>query len=124
MANKFVTVMEKIGAEAKTILADVVKFLPAGASLASIIFPKETAVIGEVVTATSLIQNAVAVVEQKYAASGVATGTGVQKLAEVLTLTQAAVTDLLNKAGIAADASYVTKIVDAVVAILNVQAAA
>jgi len=62
-------------------------------------------------------------VEQKYAASGVASGTGAQKLAEVLALTEQTVAALLAKAGIQADTSYLENIVSAVVAILNVQQA-
>jgi hypothetical protein len=68
-----------------------------------------------------LIQNAVLLVEQKYAASGAQTGTGAQKLAEVLTLVESAVTSLLKSAGIAASTAYVSNLVSAVVAILNVQ---
>ena len=38
--------------------------------------------------------------EQKYAAAGVQSGTGTQKLAEVMTLAGAAVTSLLTQAGV------------------------
>ena len=123
MANKFVSVMEAVAKDFAKGLTFAVKYLPAGAKLAALIFPASAAADAMVVSATDLIQNAVVVVEQKYAASGMATGTGEQKLAEVLTLTEAAVTALLTKAGITADATYVTNIVDAVVAILNVQTA-
>jgi hypothetical protein len=68
-----------------------------------------------------LIQNAVLVVEQKYAASGIANGTGTQKLAEVVLLAGDAVTSLLSKAGINADSAYVQDLISAVVGILNVQ---
>jgi hypothetical protein len=74
------------------------------------------------VAATTLIQNAVLIVEQKYAASGVAKGTGPQKLAEVVQLSGDAVTSLLSAAGIKADTAYIEKLVSAVVGILNVQA--
>ena len=76
-----------------------------------------------VANATSLIQTAVLLVEQKYAASGVQNGTGAQKLSEVMLLTEQSVTSLLSSAGITADASYLQNIVSAVVGILNVQAA-
>jgi hypothetical protein len=68
-----------------------------------------------------LIKTAVLLVEQKYAASGVQSGTGAQKLAEVMLLTEQSVTALLAKAGITADSSYIASVVSAVVAILNVQ---
>jgi hypothetical protein len=73
--------------------------------------------------ATSLIQTAVLLVEQKYAASGAQSGTGAQKLAEVMLLTEQSVTALLAKAGITVDSAYIAKVVSAVVAILNVQGA-
>jgi hypothetical protein len=60
-------------------------------------------------------------VEQKYAASGAQSGTGAQKLAEVLLLTEQSVTALLAKAGITVDSTYIANVVSAVVAILNVQ---
>ena len=60
-------------------------------------------------------------VEQKFAASGAQSGTGPQKLAEVLTLAESAVTSLLASAGITAGTNYITSLVNAVVAILNVQ---
>jgi hypothetical protein len=53
------------------------------------------------------IQTAVLLVEQKYAASGVQAGTGAQKLAEVILLTEQSVTALLAKAGISVDSSYI-----------------
>jgi hypothetical protein len=74
-----------------------------------------------VADATSLIQTAVLLVEQKYAASGVQSGTGAQKLSEVMLLTEQSVAALLTKAGITADSTYISNVVSAVVAILNVQ---
>jgi uncharacterized protein YaaW (UPF0174 family) len=73
--------------------------------------------------ATGLIQNAVIEVEQKYAAAGVQSGTGTQKLTTVMTLVGPVVTSLLVNAGITqAGTSYIQSLVSAVVAILNVQA--
>ena len=91
--------------------------------LAALLFPSAAPVAREIADATTLIQNAVLLVEQKYAASGAQSGTGAQKLAEVLLLTEQAVTALLAKANIAADAAYIANLVSAVVAILNVQQA-
>ena len=76
-----------------------------------------------VADATSLIQNAVLLVEQKYAAAGVQSGTGVQKLTEVMTLAGDAVATLLTQAGITASTAYIESLVSAVVAVLNVQPA-
>jgi hypothetical protein len=77
--------------------------------------------VAEVADATTLIQNAVLLVEQKYAAAGLQSGTGAQKLAEVLLLAGQTVPSLLTRAGIVADSAYVASLVSAVVAILNVQ---
>jgi len=91
--------------------------------LVALLFPAAAPVATELADATTLIQNAVLMVEQKYAAAGVQSGTGAQKLAEVLMLSGQAVTSLLAKAGITADSGYVSSLVSAVVAILNVQEA-
>jgi hypothetical protein len=91
--------------------------------LVGLLFPAAAPVANELADATSLIQTAVLLVEQKYAASGVQSGTGAQKLAEVLVLTEQAVSGLLAKAGLRVDSNYIASIVSAVVAILNVQQA-
>lgn len=124
MANEFVTIMEKIGADVKIVWDDVVKYLPTAASLAAIIFPPSAAADAAVVSSVDLIQQAVATVEQKFAAQGAPTGTGSQKLAQVLTIVTPSVTQLLAQLKITASTTYITNIVNAVVAILNVQTAA
>ena len=79
--------------------------------------PAATALID----ATELVQSAVLLVEQKYAAANAQHGTGPQKLAAVLQLSGPVVTQLLKQTGINADTAYVQSLVSAVVAILNVQ---
>jgi hypothetical protein len=123
MSNKFVSVMDAIGRDFEKGLIEAEKYLPEAASLAAVIYPPSAAVDASVISGVGLVQKAVTVVEQKYAASGVATGSGPQKLAEVMSLTDAAVTSLLAQYGIVADSAYITNLVNAVVAILNVQAA-
>ena len=61
--------------------------------------------------ATGLIQNAVIEVEQKYSAAGVQSGTGAQKLAEVMTLVGRLSHRCLRKAGITAASSYIQSLV-------------
>jgi hypothetical protein len=121
--NKFVGFLETIGKDFAKGLAFAVKYAAPVETLAKLLFPELAPAITAGVDATTLIQNAVLVVEQKFAASGVQTGTGAQKLAEVLLLAEQAVTSLLAQAGIAADTTYVTNLVNAVVALLNIQAA-
>ena len=119
----FISVLEKIGKEFAKGLTFAVSYAIPVEKLAALLFPSAAPELAGVVSATTLIQNAVLMVEQKYAAAGVQSGTGVQKLAEVLQLAGDAVTSLLTTAGIKADIDYVQKLVSAVVSILNVQAA-
>jgi len=121
MANKFLTVMQAIGKDAKIVFTEVTKYLPEAATLAKLLFPAQSAGMVGVVNAVGLIQQAVAVIEQKYAALGAATGTGAQKLAEALAIVSPTVTQLLAAEGVPVDAGYIQKVVNAVVAILNVQ---
>jgi hypothetical protein len=121
--SKFVSVLETIGKGFMKGLTWAVAFSVPVEKLIALIFPTLAPEAEGVADATTLIQNAVLLVEQKYAASGVQDGTGEQKLAEVLTLTQQAVTSLLAKAGITADTDYIQNLISAVVGILNVQQA-
>jgi hypothetical protein len=89
--------------------------------LVALLFPAAAPAANGVIDATQLIQTAVLSVEQKYAAAGVQSGTGAQKLAEVLLLTEQAVTSLLTQSGIATTSAYIASLVSAVVAILNAQ---
>jgi hypothetical protein len=128
----FLSLLSAIGKFFEKGLTFIVQYLPGAATLASLIFPPAAAPLAEAVSVATLLQNAVAMAEQKYAAAGVQSGTGAQKLAEVLEVSSAAVTTLLaqpavakalNDAGIVVDSSYITSLVNAVVAILNVQPA-
>lgn len=125
MANVFVSIFQFIEKEEKVVYADIIKYAPPVAKLAELIFPGFAAEIAAgtsaALDATTLIQNAVLLVEQKYAASGVASGTGTQKAAEVLTLAGSAVTSLLAQKGITATATYIQSLITAVVSVLNLQ---
>lgn len=117
----FIGVLQAIGKEFEKGLAWAVEYAVPVEKLVALIFPAAAPEANTLVDATILIQNAVLLVEQKYAASGVQSGTGAQKLAEVMTLAANTVTTLLSQAGIAANASYIQSLISAVVAILNVQ---
>jgi hypothetical protein len=117
----FIGVLEAIGKDFIKGLGFALKYAVPVEKLVALLFPAAAPVVTAVADATSLIQNAVLLVEQKFAASGVQSGTGAQKLAEVLTLAESAVTSLLSSAGITVTTSYVTSLVNAVVAILNAQ---
>ena len=117
----FIGVLETIGKDFAKGLKFALTYAIPVEKLVALLFPAAVPVIAAVTDATTLIQNAVLLVEQKYAASGAQNGTGAQKLSEVLLLTEQSVTALLAKAGITADSTYIANVVSAVVAILNVQ---
>jgi hypothetical protein len=121
MAMGFISFLEAIGKDFAKGLAFAVKLAIPVASLAKLLFPGMSPAITVGVDVATLIQNAVLIVEQKFAAAGMQSATGAQKLAEVLLLTEQVVTSLLTEGGVAADSAYVTSLVNAVVAILNVQ---
>jgi hypothetical protein len=120
----FLGVLQTIGKDFAKGLQWAVQYAVPAEKLAALLFPAAGPQITAVEGVTTLIQNAVILVEQKYAASGVQNGTGAQKLAEVLTLVGSAVTQLLTSIGITATPDYVTSLISAVVAILNVQSPA
>ena len=119
----FVSVLETIGKGFAKGLKWAVEYAVPVERLVGLLFPAAAPIANELADATSLIQTAVLLVEQKYAASGVQSGTGAQKLAEVMLLTESAVTTLLAKAGVEVSTAYLQSVVSAVVAILNVQRA-
>ena len=121
--NKFLGVLEAIGKAFMKGLGWAVQYAVPVEKLVALLFPAAAPAAVGIADATTLIQNAVLVVEQKYAAAGVQNSSGAQKLAEVMTLTSAAVISLLKQEGITADTTYVSNLVSAVVAILNVQQA-
>ena len=92
MTSKFVSVMEQIGKDALKALSVVETYLPGAAALAALIFPAQSAAITGVVNSVDLVQKAVVTVEQKMAAAGQASGTGAQKLADVVTVVTPTVT--------------------------------
>lgn len=117
----FVGVLDMIGKDFAKGLKWAVTYAVPIERLVGLLFPAAAPVAAEIADATALIQSAVLLVEQKYAASGVQSGTGQQKLAEVLLLSGDAVAALLAKAGISATTDYIGRLVSAVVAILNAQ---
>jgi hypothetical protein len=117
----FTSILTTIGKDFEKGLTWAVQYAVPVEKLVAIIFPAAAPVAATLASATTLIQNAVLEVEQKYAASGIQSGTGTQKLAEVMTLAGSAVTALLTQANVEASAVYVQSLISAVVAILNVQ---
>lgn len=119
----FMGVLTVVGKDFAKGLKYAVQYAVPVEKLVGLLFPASATAMGAAADATTLIQNAVLLVEQKYAASGVQNGTGEQKLAEVMLLSGDAVSTLLAQVGISATAEYVKTLVNAVVAILNAQPA-
>lgn len=120
MSNKFVGFLETVGKDIVKGLGFAVKEAPAASALAAILFPPSAAISPFIVAGLNLVQSSIISIEQKYAASGVQTGSGVQKASEVLTLTGPAVSQLLSAAGVpnVTDA-YVQTLITAIVSVLN-----
>jgi hypothetical protein len=117
----FLSVLEQIGKDFEKGFEWAVKYAVPVEKLVVLLFPQAAPAVIAVADATSLIQNAVLMVEQKYAASGAQSGSGPQKLAEVMALAGSAVVSLLKSADIAANSGYVEGLISAVVGVLNVQ---
>jgi hypothetical protein len=119
----FISFLKAAGKDFAKGLGYVLKSAVPIEALAKLLFPQFTPEITVGADVAALIQGAVVLVEQKFSAAGKQDGTGAQKLAEVLVLVENAVTSILTQYGVKADAGYVTSLVNAVVAVLNVQAA-
>ena len=117
----FTSVLEAIGKGFEKGLKWAVAYAVPAEKLVAILFPAAAPAATALADVTSLVQSAVLLVEQKYAASNSQHGTGAQKLAEVVQLTGPVLTQLLKQAGITADTAYIQSLISAVVAILNVQ---
>jgi hypothetical protein len=117
----FIGILETVGKDFAKGLKFAITYAVPVEKLVALLFPASAPAVATLANATTLIQSAVMLVEQKFTAANASAGTGPQKLAEVLTLTETTVTQLLATAGIQANTAYVTNLVNAVVAILNVQ---
>jgi hypothetical protein len=122
MANKFIGFLEAAGKDFEKGLEFVVKEAPAADALVNLIYPPSAIVTGPATTAVNLLQNSILAIEQKYAASGVQSGTGTQKATEVISLAGPAATTLLTEAGVkGVDETYVDNLITLLVGLLNVK---
>jgi hypothetical protein len=117
----FMSVLEATGKGFEKGLHWAVTYAVPVEKLVALLFPAAAPAISGIADATSLVQTAVLMVEQKYSAAGTQSGTGTQKLADVMLMAGPVVTQLLTQSGIPVSTSYVQSLVSAVVAILNVQ---
>lgn len=119
----FIGVLDAIGKGFAKGLGWAVEYAVPVERLVALLFPSIAPEASTLANATALIQTAVLEVEQKYAAAGKQSGSGSQKLGDVLLMVQPVVQQLLQQAGINAQTGYIESLVNAVVAILNVQTA-
>lgn len=101
------------------VLSDIVKYAVPISALLGVATPGLPAEEAAFLSAVQLIGNAVIAIEQKW--SSVGPGSGTQKLADVLVLIEQPVVVLFADAGLAVDATYVTNLVNGIVALLNAQ---
>ena len=80
----FIGLLEAIGKGFEKGLQWAVTYAIPVEKLVGTLFPAAAPVTTGIADATTLLQNAVLLVEQKYAAAGAQTGTGEKKLAEVM----------------------------------------
>ena len=122
-ASKLVSVMQAIVTDVDKGLVYAAKYLPEAAALAELLFPAQAAAIAAgtsvALNVTSLIQNAVAEVEQKSALIP-SNLTGAQKSADVLQIVSTTVISELATLKITANTAYVQSLIDAICAILNI----
>jgi len=122
-ASKLVSVMQAIVTDVDKGLVYAAKYLPDAAALAELLFPAQAAAIAAgtsvALNVTSLIQNAVAEVEQKSALIP-SNLTGDQKSADVLQIISTTVISELATLKITANTAYVQSLIDAICAILNI----
>jgi hypothetical protein len=116
----FISVLEAVGKGFEKGLKWALVYAIPAEKLVAILFPSTAPAAAAIIDATSLVQSAVLLVEQKYAAANAQHGTGAEKLADVLHLIGPVVTQLLKQAGVSADGNYIQSLISAVVAILNV----
>ena len=116
----FTSLLQAIGKDFEKGLKWALVYAIPAEKLVAILFPSTAPAAAAVIDATSLVQSAVLLVEQKYAAASAQHGTGPEKLAEVIQLIGPVVTQLLKQAGVNADGNYIQSLISAVVALLNV----
>jgi hypothetical protein len=120
-----VNVIDWIGVHAEDALKDVQPYLVPAETLVSLLFPTIAPAAATAVSAVNLIQSAIALVEQKYAALNLSASTPAStKLADILALVTPSVQSLLSQAGLTYSTTQVASVVAAVNAILQAQSAA
>lgn len=104
------------------LLADVVKYaLPIAGVVVSVTAPQLSPAEEAFAASVKMVMSTVLTIQQKWAAQGPAANT--QKLADVLEIVELPIVTMFAQAGLGVDATYVTNLVNGVVALLNAQPA-
>jgi hypothetical protein len=119
MANRFVTFLENLGSDFKRGLAALDPFVKKAIAIAQAAEPEIAALDPAIGVIFTTVVTTVSTIEQKFAAMGQQTGTGVQKLAEATSILAPVVTQAFTAAGKVADLPTVQNYISAVVNFLN-----
>ena len=119
MANKFVTFLEAVGKDFKIGLTKLDPWVKEGIALATSAETEVSALDPAIGVVFKTVVATVSSIEQKFAAMGQQTGSGVQKLAEATTILQPMIQQAFASAGKASDGVTVQTYINAVVNFLN-----
>lgn len=116
MSSKFVTFLEDVGHDFKVGLQKLDPIVKEGITIAQAAEGSISALDPAIGAIFATTVGVVSSIEQKFAAMGQQTGTGVQKLAEATTILQPVIAQAFAAAGKASDgatvSNYISKIVD------------
>lgn len=118
-AQAFEGFLKTAGRLVGVVLSEIVKYAVPISVLIGAATPNLPAEEGAFLSVVQLIGNAVIAMEQKWSSFG--PGSGTQKLADVLVLVEQPVVVLFADAGLTVDGTYVTNLVNGIVALLNAQ---
>src|SRR5208282_5176371 len=119
MTAKFITFLEAIGKDIEHGLAMIQPVVEKVLGLAQAAEPYVAALDPAIGPLFTTVVGTVSSIEQKFAALGKQSGTGVQKLTEATTILQPVIAQAFTAAGKPADATTVQNYISAVVGFLN-----
>lgn len=114
---EFQSFLKGAGHLAGVVLSEIVHFAIPLASLVSLADPELAPASEAFAASLKLVQTTVIAVQQRWAAEGSAANA--QKLADVLEIVEQPIVTMFAQAGTSVDTTYVTNLVNGVVALLN-----
>lgn len=119
MANKFVTFLEDVGHDFKVGLGKLDPFIKEAVVLGTEAESEVSSLDPALGAIFKLVVATVSSIEQKFAAMGQQTGTGIQKAAEATTILEPVIAQVFSAAGKASDIATIEKYIKGVVDFLN-----